>query len=77
MVPVAIPPANVRLAAEPKIAAATVGLVEGIGEGLAPEKVSDLTPLYPVATLLKASYAVTVIVWLAPATCVPEPLMAR
>ncbi|MDF5691588.1 hypothetical protein [Aquirufa aurantiipilula] len=48
--------------AVPKFVAATVGVVVGLGDADAPEKVMFLAPVYEVAVLPFASFAVTVTV---------------
>ncbi|CAM4380819.1 hypothetical protein AQBE111736_14020 [Aquirufa beregesia] len=60
--PVATPAVKVMLVAVPKSVPATVGVVAGLGEAKAPEKVMLLAPVYVVAVLPLASWAVTVTV---------------
>ena len=67
IVPLATPFINVKLVAVPKSVAPTVGTVAGLLEVLAPENVMSLAPVYVVAVLPFASFAVTVTVWLPPA----------
>ena len=55
MLPVAIPETKLRVVPVPKAVPATVGLVDGVADTLAPENVNSLFPVYPVARLLKAS----------------------
>ncbi|CAM3922555.1 hypothetical protein AQAU111925_13465 [Aquirufa aurantiipilula] len=74
---VATPSVNVRLVVLPKFIPPTVGTVLGLNELLAPEKVSDLDPVYPVATLPLPSLAVMVIVCAPPAVCVAEPVITN
>lgn len=74
MLTVATPLLKVTLVAVPKLVPATVGLVAGLEDAFAPLKVIDLAPVYPVAVLPLASFAVIVMFWLAPAVCVPVPV---
>ena len=60
--PVATPAVKVKLVAVPKFVAATVGVVAGLGDADAPEKVMFFAPTYVVAVLPLASCAVTVTV---------------
>ncbi len=56
--PVATPAVKVKLVAVPKLVPATVGVVAGLGEANAPEKVKFLEPVYPVTVFPLASWAV-------------------
>ncbi|CAM3851105.1 hypothetical protein AQAU111925_09290 [Aquirufa aurantiipilula] len=53
--PEATPAVKVKLVAVPKVVAATVGVVVGLGDAAAPEKVMFLAPVYVVAVLPFAS----------------------
>ncbi|CAM3490956.1 hypothetical protein AQEC111735_11980 [Aquirufa ecclesiirivi] len=72
---VATPLLKLMFVAEPTFVPATVGAVTGEEELDAPEKVKLLVPVYPVAVLPLASFAVMVIVCAAPAVPVPLPVM--
>ncbi|CAM3915654.1 hypothetical protein AQAU111925_13290 [Aquirufa aurantiipilula] len=63
----ATPFVKVTLIAVPKFTPLTVGLVAGLGELVAPEKVMLLTPVYAIAVLPLASCAVKVMVCEEPA----------